>query len=446
MSLLPKKIRFLFRLTSAFFKKRWLIILIGIILGILFYESFSLFLNFFPSRKKVIKIGTVGKYSISEIPSQILSKISMGLTQIAPNGEAVSGLADSWEFSEDGKIYTFYFGSEKFFWHNGEEFKLEDINYNFRDAKILPIGSNILKIVLNEAFSPLPIVLSQPLFKKGLVGLGSYKVKKVERSGQTLKSVNLLPVEEKSSLPAVTYRFYINDHQLRTAFKLGEINVIDELETLGEFSRLQNVIITQSQREDRYVALFFNTNKEPFSEKSLRQVIAYAIEKAKGEGRAISPISSSSWAFNPGVKKYEKDTSKAKQLLTKVKLDPKKVFLLYCFPSLEEEAKKIQAELKSIGIEVEIKITHFLPDDFDLLLAVQKIPADPDQYSLWHTAQPGNLTHFSNPRIDKLLEDGRKETSKEERKKIYFDFQRFLVEESPVVFLYHPTYYSIERK
>jgi len=94
---------------------------------------------------------------------------------------------------------------------------------------------------------------------------------------------------------------------------------------------------------------------------------------------------------------------------------------------------------------VEIGAFREIGEDFDVLLAVQEIPRDPDQYHLWHSTQPGNITNFWNPRIDKLLEDGRRISSLEERKKIYFDFQRFLVEEAPVVFLYYPTSYEISR-
>jgi len=446
MNLFFKKIRFIFRLTLAFFKKRLPVILIGIFLGAVFFRVSPLIITFFPRARKVEKIGLVGKYSITELPPEVLSKISKGLTHITPEGKVEPELSDRWEVSPDGKVYTFYFGGKKHFWHDGTEFNLGDINYNFKDAKILQIGSGILKIVLEEPFSPFPSVVCQPIFKKGLIGLGSYKVKKIEKSGKTLKSIVLVPVDKKSNLPVIIYRFYLNESQIRTAFKLGEINKIEELESPGEFEQLKNVNISKYQKNDRYVALFFKTDNPPCDEKSFRQAIAYSITKENNKSRAIGPISSLSWVYNPGVKKYEKDISKAKLLMSKVKLNQKAPFLIYTFPTLEEEGKKILSELKEIGLEVEIKITNFLPENFDLLLAVQKIPADPDQYSFWHTGQASNLTHFSNPRIDKLLEDGRKTHNEEERKKIYFDFQRFLVEESPAVFLYYPTYYTIERK
>ena len=41
-----------------------------------------------------------------------------------------------------------------------------------------------------------------------------------------------------------------------------------------------------------------------------------------------------------------------------------------------------------------------------------------------------NISNYQNPRIDKLLEDGRAELTLVERSKIYLDFQRFLLEDS----------------
>ena len=65
---------------------------------------------------------------------------------------------------------------------------------------------------------------------------------------------------------------------------------------------------------------------------------------------------------------------------------------------------------------------------------------------LWHSTRQENITNLKNPKIDKLLEDGRRMADLEDRKEKYFEFQKVLSEESPVVFLSHPTIYSIRRK
>ena len=64
---------------------------------------------------------------------------------------------------------------------------------------------------------------------------------------------------------------------------------------------------------------------------------------------------------------------------------------------------------------------------------------------LWHSDGPDNITHYKNLRIDKLLEDGRKTVDVAKRKAIYNDFQKYLLEDAPAVFLYYPDEYTITR-
>lgn len=442
---LLKQLRFLTRLAKAFLLKWYFLIVLGVFFGIISYFFIPKIFKYFPLPQKVIKIGVLGKYTLQEIPDNILKKLSSGLTKVSDDGTVLPDLASSWQVSSDGKIYTFNF-KDKVFWNDGSVFKPDDVNYNFKEAKILPIDFQTLKIKLDEEFAPFPSVVSQPLFKKGLIGLGDYKVDKIERSGQILKSILLVPTKRDNIKPKILYRFYINMGYLKTAFKLGEIEIIDNLDSDNQFNDWKNIIYTPAQNEHHHLVLFFNTKKDPFSEKNFRQAISYSIDKETGKKRSLGPLSHISWAFNPGIKKYERDLDKAKLLISKIKIKPDYIFSINTFPNLESEAIKIKKQLITIGIKTEVKLTTYSPDDFDMFLAIVEIPKDPDQYLFWHTSQQYNISHFSNPRIDKLLEEGRKTQNQEERKKIYFDFQRFLVEESPAVFLSHPTYYRLERK
>ncbi len=100
---------------------------------------------------------------------------------------------------------------------------------------------------------------------------------------------------------------------------------------------------------------------------------------------------------------------------------------------------------KALGINTKIKVINNPYADFQALLATQEIPSDPDQYLFWHSTQTGNISRYKSPKIDKLLEDGRKTLDKTERKDIYFDFQKSIVEETPAIFLFHPTVYTISK-
>jgi peptide/nickel transport system substrate-binding protein len=116
-------------------------------------------------------------------------------------------------------------------------------------------------------------------------------------------------------------------------------------------------------------------------------------------------------------------------------------------PILLAQAESVAKDWQAVGVNVNLQVISNVPTDYQAFMAIFDIPDDPDQYSIWHSTKTAtNITHYQNPRIDKLLEDGRSTINIEDRKKIYLDFQRFLVEDSPAAFLYYPTTYTISRK
>ncbi|HPD44968.1 MAG TPA: hypothetical protein PK131_02225, partial [Candidatus Woesebacteria bacterium] len=175
--------------------------------------------------------------------------------------------------------------------------------------------------------------------------------------------------------------------------------------------------------------------------------LAYATPKTKDRHeRALSPISPNSWAYNPTVKEYNFDPERAKELLGETDLGQLKIAV--ADRQLLNTAENIKKSWHDIlGIEVETQIVNKIdPQNFDAFLAYGGILADPDQYLFWHSTQTQtNLTKFNNSRIDKLLEEGRQTFDPIERKKIYQDFQKYLLEECPAIFLSYPTIYTISR-
>ena len=58
-------------------------------------------------------------------------------------------------------------------------------------------------------------------------------------------------------------------------------------------------------------------------------------------------------------------------------------------------------------------------------------------YRYWHsTGNLNNVANYSNPDIDKLLDQGRAVADPEKRKPIYNDIQKKLTEAAPWVWLY----------
>ena len=116
-------------------------------------------------------------------------------------------------------------------------------------------------------------------------------------------------------------------------------------------------------------------------------------------------------------------------------------------PLLLDTAEKIAKDWEEIGVKTTVLVSSITPSQYQAYITIIDIPIDPDQYAFWHSTQEAaNISNYSDPRIDKLLEDGRAELNLEDRRGIYLDFQRYLVEDSPAAFLYYPKTYSITRK
>src|SRR5690606_2180506 len=114
----------------------------------------------------------------------------------------------------------------------------------------------------------------------------------------------------------------------------------------------------------------------------------------------------------------------------------------------EMSAVLIQRRLKEIGIDARIRVLEgasfigrfIKTGEFDAVVLGWSLSLDPEQYSIWHAPHHArgqfNFIGYSNPQVDRLLEQGRLELDIEERTKIYHEFSRLLLEDSPVVYLY----------
>ena len=441
-----KKIYFKTKLISAFIKKNLLFLIIGSLIGSLFFIILPLIKEFIDSPQfKTKKIGIVGFYTYQNLPPNITNLISFGLTQSSSSNKAIpSPLLKEWAIQNDNKEFILTINTDHF-WHNGQKFNVKDIDYKISGAKIEKIAKDKIKISLEKPFSPLLSILNQPLFKnkKKLIGLGPYKVEKISYRQNHIKKIFLQNTEKKREKNEFT--FYDNEKDLISAFKLGEINQIDSISSPKELDKWPKVKISpHSESNQNYIALFFNTQK--VETKTLRQAFAYATKKNNDKkNRCISPISPNSWAYNDSVKVYNYNPNRAKELFKNNQIE--KINITLNNRKLLPLAEKIKKTWQSIlNIKTSISVENQInTNDFDIILAYGSIPQDPDQYSFWHSTQQSNITKLNNPKIDKLLEEGRQSFDIQERKQIYLKFQKSLLEECPAIFLHYPTTYSISK-
>lgn len=386
----------------------------------------------------------VGKYTEKTLPSLIFTQLSVGLTSLSPSGEASSGASLGWEVHPEGKLYLFKL--RPLVWHDGKKLVSSDINYQISGIEIKTIDESTVEVAVKEPFAALPNILSSPLIRGNFIGLGNYKLKYIRFQEDYISELILEPLTTGSS--TIHYKFYSSTVDALLAFKLGEINILSQIASVEDLSAWKNVTINSTTLYDRYVGVFFNHENEMFRDKEIRQALSYAIEPFEGVDKAYSPISPLSWAYTSKIRLYKYDPETSQKILGKSPISSSSSLItVSTFPSLLQTAQKIVDDWKKVGINARVKVENIIPSDFQVFVLAQPIPSDPDQYQYWQSKQEQtNITHYNNVKIDKLLEDGRKTLDKDKRKKIYEDFQRYLVDDAPVIFLYHPKVYDIKRE
>lgn len=401
-----------------------------------------IFSKLFLERKNTV--GIVGTYNFSNLPIPIERFISLGLTDVSDDDEPIAALAEKWETTNDGKTYIFHLKND-IFWHDGMRFTAYDVNYRLKDAKLIPVDNNTLKIEMKEPFAPLPVLFSKPILKKTFIGVGPYKVRSFKFKGDHLTQLILSSI--MSGGDEINYKFYPSYEEAKLAFKLGEVNSLEDWPTYDDFTAWK-ARVEEKTLYNRLFAVFFNTKDSFLKQKEVRQALNFAIPNFPDFEETFTPISPLSWAYYNKVRLYKYDPDNAEKILKKVGASTSSAELkLTTFPLDMKVAEKIANSWKKVGVNVTIRVVNSTPSDYQAILLSQDLSPDPDQYFLWQATQDStNLSRYSNQKIDMLLETGRRTIDKDKRTKIYADFQRYLVDDAPVAFLYYPKVYRITRR
>lgn len=439
--------RFLYRFTREISHKYTKFTFLGIILGSLLVIIFNFFIPkiqnqlFNPGEK----IGVIGEFNPSNLPTSIQMLISSGLTQNSKDGSAMPSFAENWEATDSAKTFIFHLKTDRR-WHNGKKVTAADINYNIKGVNFNVIDDFTLKATLPSSYSPLPSLVAKPIFKSSLMGFGKYRVERIKLKGDNVHVLKLTPASDLN-LKTIEYRFYPTENLAILAFKLGEIDKIEELSSVDTINKNNFSNINTTVNHNRQISLFFNLADYYLKEnKGLRQALAYLVPDF-AEEKSYSPFSKHSWAYYENIKKYDYDEKKARKLFDAAKLSTTSSELtITTFSIYLDKAQKIADNWTKFGIKTSVKVVSSIENNYQVLLAAQDIPPDPDQYPFWHSTQTAsNITGYKNVKIDKLLEDGRQEFDQERRKQIYIDFQKHLIDDLPAVFLYYPKSYSVQR-
>jgi peptide/nickel transport system substrate-binding protein len=207
------------------------------------------------------------------------------------NNEEIPGMADKWETSPDGKVWTFHMPKDRK-WSDGQPITAKDAEWTFKAiqtndalkqanggllesvASVSATDDETLVLTLKEPQAPnpgtqLPIMPAHVWSKlpdpatyandKDSVGSGPFVISSYDKTaGVTLKS-NPNYWQGKAKIAGITYVPYKNTDAAVQALKTGEVDVVSSL-TPAQYNALKNVpgITTNAGAGRRYQAIGIN--------------------------------------------------------------------------------------------------------------------------------------------------------------------------------------------
>lgn len=420
---------------------------------------------------------------------QVLENVLDTLVTLDEEQNVVPSLAESWEVSDDGLVWTFHLRAGATF-SNGRALTADDVVYTYDRMLDPDTGSGnayLLAGVVDVAAldeRTVAITLDEP----NVALLGHLAVNKsvgiIARESVEDGTINTQPVGTgpfmitdfqpgtsvrlernphywQDGLPyldAIDIRIIPDESVRRTALVSGDVDwaisvppqALDQL-------RSEDGIVVDETTAGAYWYIGVNVNREPLNDPRVRQALAFAVNRdniavAASFGTAQptdGPIpSSSAWAMDYAP--YGHDPERARELLADAGLADG--FDMEIMPTTQYEesiraAQVIQADLAAVGIRATIRSLEWAEwlqeegdGNYDTYVCSWNGLVDPDDYfyAQHKTGEVFNFTGYSNATVDDLLDEGRRTQAFDERYGIYQQINRTIVDEAPYVYLYNP--------
>jgi ABC-type transport system substrate-binding protein len=418
-----------------------------------------------------------------------------GKTEVRP------ALAESWEFSDDNLSVTFNLRKDVTF-HDGTEMNADAVVFSFErqfkeDHPYYDLGpwkywgymdmSNIVDAVVavddhtvrfdlkkpeapflaNLAMdfaaivSPAAVEKLGEDFKNNPVGTGPFKFVEWRKDDAIIFERNEDYWADDAYLDRLILRVIPDATARWLALQKGEVDVIDFPSAEDLEDMFADPSIEVMQQEGLNVGyLAFNTSKEPFDNKLVRQALNHAINKediitavyGSAGTPAKNPLPPTMWSYNDEIQDYPYDPEKAKELLAEAGYPDGFSSELWAMPvarPYNPNARKIaeimQAQFAEVGVDAEIVSyewgtyldkTDNLEHDM-AMLGWTGDNGDPDNF-LWvllsaPAAEPpaGNIAAWKDQEFTDLVAEAKETMDVDRRTELYEEAQVVFHEEAP---------------
>jgi len=453
-------------------------------------------------KPKPIILGTTDKITVLDPAKcydfytwEIFNNIGEGLLKYKPGTtEIVPGIAESYEVSEDGKVYTFHLRSGLKF-TDGAPLDASAVKYSIDRVmklgldpswlvsafveKVEVVDELTVKFILKKPVSYFPsLVATVPYFPvspksypadkmaEPLVGhYGPYKIKRWIRDVELVLEANPDYYGTPPKTKEFIIKFYKDASTLRLAVETGEIDIAwRTLKPTDILDLKARGVLTIEEVPGPYIRyLVLRCNQAPFNDVRLRRAIAAAIDRNKicdevykGTVEPLySMIPKGMWSHIDAFKEEYgvRNLTLAKELLKEAGYSEENPFefeLWYTpthYGDLEADvALVIKESLEETGMmKVTLKSAEWATYAAEyiakgvmpiFLLGWYPDYLDPDDYTtcfLHSKWSPDLGVFYNNSKMDELLDKASVTIDKAERAELYKEIQRLMAEEAPVI-------------
>jgi peptide/nickel transport system substrate-binding protein len=416
-------------------------------------------------------------------------------------GNVQPNLAESWEISPDGRVYTFRLRRGVPF-HNGKELASEDVKFSMNytmEPKNGAYGFSrlslvdrveapekyVLRVYLKKPtavfLSSLTSIQAFPVIPTGSLEAGLRKPSQFPTGTGPFKFVEWVPGQRvvfqrfdnhwghKAHVDRLVIRPIADTTVRFTALQAGDVDIVERTPyewvkqvVEGKVKGIGSVKAATAG----YRRLIFNITQPPLNNRKLREAIAYAIDKKEmldatymgfGEPTDQKYPKGNTW-YVKGARAYAQDLNKAKALLKEAGYKGEILEVLADrAPFQSTEVTVLQTQLKKIGVAVKLNMVEWgayrelqRKANFHLMMYGGSIDPDP---SLTYGPDFGcerdlknrssNMPGYCDKEIDALLEKAELESDHKKRKELFDRIVSKVSEDLPELPIgYVPRFYT----
>ena len=306
-------------------------------------------------------------------------------------------------------------------------------------------------------------------FRQHLVVSGPYDLESWQSQQElVLKRNERYWKRDRPLIERVVIRIIPNQNNLLTQLQTGALDFVQNLspqdaKKVSANPRLQLLPLWFRS----WVGVVWNTNRPPFGDAEVRRALTLGIDRQGlvdaiwGRYAAVSdsPVLNHVWAHDPTLRPWPYQPEEARRILAARGWKPGPGGILqrggrpFSFELLTntgnqqrgDAAVMIQAQLARIGVDARVRQLEFntLSDlltkgSFDASILGSTMDTGLDLTSQFHSSEIGsnNLTHYSNPEVDRLIDDSMRQPEIAKALPDLLQIQRILHRDQPFTFLW----------